>query len=139
MSTNRQRSLVELEQALAQWRSHRQGGRIPPWIRAQAVGLLGQHRASEIKAALGINHGMLKRWRAQCNGMMGTDHAVEPPDFVALPPQGPCQGEAPRERALSLTLSRHAGDGSAVSVAGTLSWDQWHQALRLLSAGEVLR
>lgn len=139
MSTNRRYSLVELQQELAQWRSHRQGGRIPQWIRAQAVGLLEQHQASEIKSVLRINHEMLKQWQAQCNSAISADQAVQPPSFVALPPLVSEQGEEPRERALALTLSRQASDGSVVSVAGTLSWGQWHEALRLLSAGEVSR
>ena len=127
MSANRQLSLAELQQALAQW------------IRAQVLGLLDQHRANEIKVTLGINHGMLKQWKAQCNSPSGTHQAVAPSEFVALLPLG-CGGcEASRERVLALTLSRHGSDGSTVSVSGTLSWGEWHQALRLLSAGEASR
>jgi hypothetical protein len=139
MSTNRQLSLVELQQELAQWRSHRQGGSIPQWIRAQVLGLLDQHRANEIKVALGINHGMLKQWKAQCDSTSGAHQAVLQSDFVALPPLVSGAGEALGERVLALTLSRHGSDGSTVSVSGTLSWGEWHQALSLLSAGEASR
>ena len=135
MSTNHRLSLAALEQALAQWRSDRQGRCIPQWIRAQAVGLLGQHRASEIKAALGINHRTLKQWQTQCSDVSAcADQMVQRPAFVALPALELSEPET----MLSFTLTRHAGDGSAVSVAGNLSWGQWQQALRLLTAGEVL-
>ena len=136
MSTNHRVSLAELDQALTQWRTHRQGQCIPQWIRAQAVALLEQHRPCEIKAALGINHRTLKQWQAQCNSPSAcADQTAQRPAFVALPVLALSEPET----MLSFTLTRHGGDGSAVSVAGTLSWGQWHQALRLLSAGEVLR
>lgn len=138
MSPNHPLSLAELEQALAQWRSHRQGRSIPSWIRAQAVALLGQHRASEIQAVLGINHGMLKRWQADTDRARGADPVEPLAGFVTLPPWESSQGKEPREGALALTLSRQARDGSSVSVSGTLSWAQWHQALRLLTAEEAL-
>jgi hypothetical protein len=139
MSANHQHSLAELQQALTQWRSHRRGGSIPVWIRTQVVGLLAHHRASEIKAVLRLNHEMLKQWQAQYTGPSDPPPATLPSEFVTLPSltSDPC--EEPQETVLSLTLSRQASDGSTVSIAGSLSWGQWHQALRLLSAGEASR
>jgi transposase-like protein len=122
--------LADVQAAFAQWRHTRTTARTPLALRQQAVGLLAEHRISEVMSALGVNHGQLSRWRREVSTATGvtTDSAfIElptalcPAPEVALPPAG-----------VSLTLTRAAPDGSAVSITGQLSEAQWRWALRLL-------
>lgn len=129
-------SLAELQDAFARWRQTRRPRQIPPALGANAVALLGRHRTNEILRTLGIDHRTLMRWKRQ----YGEGEAVTSPTpaFVALPaPASPVVAPRATEEALALTLTRQAGDGTALSLDGQLTLGQWRAALTLLVAEEV--
>lgn len=130
MSEQHQPSLEEVQAAFARWRASGRVWRTPPTLQAQAVGLLARHRIGEVTKALGVDHQRLSRWRSE---LSGSRVAVTNEQFVELPParlEGPLMAAAPDSA--SLTLTRHAGDGSAISIHGDLSPLQWRWALALL-------
>lgn len=131
MAVEPELSLAELRDAFARWRQTRRPRQIPPALGANAVALLGRHRTNEILRALGIDHRTLMRWKRQ----YGADEAVAPstPAFVALPAPVP-PAAVVEDEALALTLTRQAGDGTALSLDGTLTLGQWRAALTLLTA-----
>jgi len=132
MSLKPELNLAELQEAFARWRETRRPRQIPAALGANAVALLGRHRTNEILRALGIDHRTLMRWKRR----YGAGEAAAPtPAFVALPP-APVAAVS-EEAALTLTLSRQAGDGAVWSLAGTLTPGQWRAALALLAVAEV--
>lgn len=129
-------NLPELQEAFARWRQARRPRQIPPALGANVVALLGRYRTNELLRALKIDHRTLMRWKRQ----YGAGAAVASPAaaFVALPALAPPAAEA-EEEAVALTLTRHAGDGTALSLAGKLTLGQWRAALILLAAEGVAR
>jgi hypothetical protein len=102
------------------------------------VRLLSEYKACEIKAALNINHRTLKQWKQDCRER-GRDPYSEPTSaFISLPVVEPPLGEAGALSNASLKITRSGGDGSAISLEGTLSLAQWRCALSLLAEGERL-
>ncbi len=130
MSEQNLPSLEEVQAAFARWRASGQVWRTPPTLRAQAVGLLTRHRIGEVTKALGVDHQRLSRWRSE---LSTSRVAVTAEEFVELPParveESLMAGVAD---SASLTLTRHAGDGSAISIQGQLSAAPWRWALALL-------
>lgn len=136
MSTNHQHSLSEVQEAFAQWRVHRQPRQVPDTLREQAVSLLQAHKIGEVVKALGIKHQMLHCWK---RGL--ATPAESSPDsgavFLPLPAVSPTlPAISDREPLSPLTLTRHAVDGSACSLAGSLSLEQWRIAVTLLACVE---
>lgn len=125
MSKQNQPSLSEVQSAFAQWRESGKTRRTPPALRAQAVGLLGEYGFREVMKGLGVDHRRLSRWRQELSAPSGA--------FVELP-AAPRVGTAEPEQpgSMALTLTYHAGDGSAVAIAGQLSAEQWGWALGLV-------
>lgn len=120
-------SLADVQAAFIQWRRTRTTRRTPPALRRHAVGLLAEHRISDVMAALGVDHRRLSRWRREVSALTGS---TADGDFIELPM---ASRPAPVPSVgVSLTLTRQAGDGSALSIAGQLSETQWRWALRLL-------
>lgn len=133
MSLEPELNLAELQEAFARWRETRRPRQIPAALGANAVALLGRHRTNEILRTLGIDHRTLMRWKRRYGA--GEAAAALAPAFVALPPAPVVAGAAvAEEEALTLTLSRQAGDGAVWSLAGTLTPGQWRAALTLLAA-----
>lgn len=138
MSTTHPFTLPEVQEAFRQWRLHRQPRHVPDALRAQAVSLLKEHKIGEVVNALEIKHQMLHRWKRTM-----ADSAEPFPDsepvFLPLPaavsPALPTVNDT--ELLSPLTLTRHAVDGSAYSLAGSLSLAQWQTALRLLRLVEA--
>ncbi len=124
MSTNRQLSLTELQEVFRQWRVHRQPRHVPETLREQAVSLLKTHKIGEVVKALGVKHQMLHRWKrtladpSESSRDSGTVFLPLPVVSPALPTV------SDMEPLSSLTLTRHAVDGSACSLAGSLSLEQ---------------
>jgi hypothetical protein len=136
MSTHRQLSLSEVQEAFRQWRVHRQPRHVPDTLREQAVGLLKTHRIGEVVNGLGIKHQMLHRWKWAL-----ADPIESSPDsgtvFLPLPEASPALPVVSGTEPLSpLTLTHHAVDGSAYSLAGSLSLEQWRVAVTLLACVE---
>jgi hypothetical protein len=137
MPLNRPLSLSDLQTELAHWRRHRQPRHIPHAIREQAVRLLSEHKACEIKTALNINHRTLKRWKQECRER-GWDRYDETSNtFITLPVLEPPPGASSALLNTPLKITRHGRDGSALSVEGSLSLEQWRCALGLLASEEV--
>jgi hypothetical protein len=90
------------------------------------VGLLSEHRISQVCQRLRINHAMLKRWQREV--------AAEPAaEFVALP-MAVTPTPAGGEERVRLTLTRRPREGEALSIEAELSQAQWRWALGLLQA-----
>ena len=138
MSTNALLSLAELQNELTRWRSHRQPRHIPQRIREQAVRLLAQHKPCEIKSALNINHRTLKRWKEECSPLLACPSTEKPPMFISLPAEAPLSAASIGVSVLELKVTRHACDGSSISVEGHLSLEHWRSALSLLTTQEVV-
>ena len=132
MLTKPSLSLIELQNELTYWRSHRQPRHIPQPIREQAVRLLSQHKACEIKNALNINHRTLKQWKESDSEAVPVVSPQDTPGFIPLPTIEPLVPVLSTPSMPELKMIRHAGDGSAVSVEGTLSLEQWSSVLSLL-------
>ena len=127
MSNQSHPSLAEVQSAFADWRSHRQPRVTPLELRAQAVNLLARYSVTEVMNALRVDYRQLSRWRREVSAW---EVSVPETDFVELPVAMP---EPPAVAPVSpLTLTRHAADGSAVSIRAELSEAQWRWALRLL-------
>lgn len=135
MSNHRSPRLADVQAAFAQWRRTRTTHRTPLALRQQAVGLLAEHRISEVTSALGVNHGQLNRWRREVSPATDTTTdsafvelpmALRPAPEVALPPAG-----------VSLTLTRQTSDGGTLSISGQLSEAQWRWAMSLLQESEA--
>ncbi len=137
MSTHHPLSLTEVQEAFTQWRVHRQPRHVPEGLREQAVSLLKVHKVGEVVKALGVKHQMLHRWKraladpSESSMDSGTVFLPLPASSLALPAVNAM------ERLSPLTLTRHAVDGSAYSLAGSLSLEQWQAALTLLRLTEV--
>ncbi len=136
MSTNHQLNLSEVQEAFTQWRVHRQPRHVPDTLREQAVSLLKAHKIGEVVKALGIKHQMLHRWKQAL-----TEVAQPAPNsaavFLPLPAVSPVlPAVSDMEPLSSLTLTHHAVDGSACSLAGRLSLEQWRVAVTLLACVE---
>lgn len=140
MSTSHQLSLSELQSEFTRWRTHRQPRHIPQPLREQAVGLLREHKPGEVVKALGINHQMLNQWKgsvaskARASARSGAVFLPLPSAAAALLPAG-----TRSDLLSSLTITHHAVDGSARSLEGSLSLEQWHAALTLLRSDEGVR
>lgn len=125
--------LAEVQAAFVEWRQNRTGQRIPLALRQQAVALLIDHRISEVMATLRVDHRALTRWRRELSALKG-DGPMQ--GFIELP-----EAPVPVEEAsgvtmgVSMTLTRQAGDGSSLSVSGSLNEAQWRWALALLQEG----
>ncbi len=136
MSTNHQLNLSEVQEAFTQWRVHRQPRHVPDTLREQAVSLLKAHKIGEVVKALGIKHQMLHRWKRALTEVAQpamNSGAV----FLPLPGVSPVLPVVNSTAPLSpLTLTRHAVDGSAYSLAGSLSLEQWRVAVTLLACVE---
>jgi hypothetical protein len=132
MSLKPKLNLAELQEAFARWRETRRPRQIPAALGANAVALLERHGTNEILRTLGIDHRTLMRWKRRYG------KAEAAPAFVELPAPTPAL-EAPvvEGEALALTLTRHAGDGTALSLEGELTPEQWRVAVALLAAAEV--
>jgi primosomal replication protein N len=128
MSKKSDLSLADVQQAFAHWRRERPTYSVPPALRAQAVGLLAQHRVSDVMKALRLDHRRLSRWRRE---LAATNAAIAVSDFVELPAAA-LKAPAVVLPALALTLTRQAVDGSTVTIAGTLNAVQWRWALEML-------
>lgn len=136
--------LSALQSALSQWREHRTGSQIPREIATRAVALLEHYRPMAIMRALKLDSRTLRRWRrlySQPTPAVAVD-ATKAPAFVALPastirvsgePAADPDPHSPEPGRLALTLTRH-GDAAPISLAGTLTLDQWRQAVTLLHA-----
>ncbi len=129
--------LSALQSALVQWREHRAGRQIPSEIAARAVALLERHRPMVVMRVLKIDSRTLQRWRRLHSRPVPAAEAASAPAFVELPTSAVNHESAPEphrpeHERLPLTLTRHEGDAPRVSLAGTLTLDQWRQALTLL-------
>ena len=130
MPKESQASLADVQAAFAEWRRTRTTRRTPRVLRQQAVGLLAEHRISEVMRALGVNHDQLSRWRRAVSTAPGTttdDAFIELPMVSDPTPALPIPSSD-----VALTLARQAPDGSVVSISGQLSEAHWRWALRLL-------
>jgi hypothetical protein len=123
MSKKNGLNLADVQQAFAHWRRERPTYSVPAALRAQAVGLLAEHRISDVVTALRLDHRRLSRWRRE----LAASATPAVSEFVALP-LVPVAAPA----ALALTLTRQASDGSTLSIAGALDAGQWRWALTLL-------
>jgi hypothetical protein len=120
-------NLAEVQRAFRAWRQSGQTRITPPALRAQAVSLLAEYSITEVKNALQVDYRQLSRWRREVSAL---ETGLPDTDFVELPAAMPePQAVAP---VTPLTLTRHAADGSAVSIRAELSEAQWRWALRLL-------
>lgn len=137
MNLEAELSLSELQEAFAEWRQTRRPRKIPPKLGANAVALLGQHRTNEILRTLGIDHRTLMRWKREYGTEQGSGADGRAGAFVALPssPEAAAQSVA-KALATPLKVTRHACDGTALSLEGQLTLSQWRAALSLLSAPE---
>lgn len=134
--------LSALQSALSQWREHRAGSQIPREIATRAVALLDHYRPMVIMRALKLDSRTLRRWRRlySRSAPAVAVEAASAPAFVALPASAvsgePATEPDPHSQEpvrLALTLTRH-GDNAPISLAGTLTLDQWRQAMTLLHA-----
>lgn len=126
-------SLREVQAAFIQWRERGQPRRTPLELREQAVALLAQHTMREVMQALRVDHRRLSGWRRALRPSPGDELEsgfVELPVISAGKPARAKSASAPASA--TLTLTRQAGDGRAVSVAGELPAEHWRWALRLL-------
>ncbi len=127
MSTLPSPALEQVQQSFSDWRSTGRSHRTPLELQNQAAQLLDHYPIGRICRALRLDHQRLKRWRAQL--LSSSERVV--PEFVELPPVA---SSAPLvlSEGLSLTLTHHAPDGSAVSISAQLEVSHWRWALRLL-------
>lgn len=122
-----QPNLADVQRAFRAWRQSGQRRITPPVLRAQAVSLLAEYSITEVKNALHVDYRQLSRWRRE---VLALETGLPDTDFVELPAAMP---ELPAVAPVTpLTLTRHAADGSGVSISGELSEAQWRWALRLL-------
>ena len=138
MPLNQPLSLSELQTELAHWRNHRQPRHIPHAIREQAVRLLREHKACEIKAALNINHRMLKRWKQECHERASDRSGETSSTFITLPEVEPWPETSSELSKATLKITRSVGNGTSMSIEAALSLAQWRCALSLLAPGEAI-
>lgn len=123
-------SLSEVQAGFAHWRASGKTRHTPAALREQAVALLASHSMSEVMRTLRVDHRRLSRWRQAFS-------AVPPPlpqSFVELPSVAMAAPATPTSEPVSasLTLTRQAADGRAVSIGAELPAEHWRWALRLL-------
>ena len=94
------------------------------------MALLADHSMSEVMRTLRVDHRRLSRWRRAFSTMP----PPLPQSFVELPSVAMATSATPSSAPVSasLTLTRQAADGRAVSIGGELPAEHWRWALRLL-------
>jgi hypothetical protein len=120
--------LADVQRAFEAWRQSGRTRTTPPALRAQAVQLLAEYSVREVIRALHVDHRRLSRWERE----LSAASALPDNAWVELPAVGVEPTAVPP--AVSMTLTRQAVDGSAVSISAELSEAQWRWALRLLQA-----
>ena len=130
MSNQSHPPLAEVQSAFAHWRTHRQLRVTPPELRAQAVRLLAEYSVTEVMKALPVDYRQLSRWRREVSVL---EAGLPASDFVEVPAAAPePMAVAAPPPLTKLTLTRHAADGSGVTISAELSEAQWGWALRWL-------
>ncbi len=132
MPTGTPLTLESVTLAFTAWRAKPPRGRkvIPAGLRQQAVALLSQYRAAQIRQALSVNAQQLRQWQACAppDPVKPAIPVVSPSVFVALEPESEI---APHRELLALKWTTETVKGVPLSVEGALSLEQWSAVIPL--------